>query len=125
MNSTQDWHPADGSASGGASSAPTPDDPRVVRALQEYLTALEGGRNPNWLAIGYTAPGAVERAWHRHPDDARILPMRPSAELSLDADVSLAQWLAFTPRELVKAHLKIDDSVVSKVSTQKTPVVAS
>jgi oxalate decarboxylase len=41
------------------------------------------------------------------------------------ADVSLAQWLAFTPRELVKAHLKIDDSVVSKVSTQKTPVVAS
>ena len=41
------------------------------------------------------------------------------------ADVSLAQWLAFTPRELVKAHLKIDDSVVSKVSTQKTPVVGS
>ena len=41
------------------------------------------------------------------------------------ADVSLAQWLAFTPRELVKAHLNIDESVVSKVSTQKTPVVAS
>jgi oxalate decarboxylase len=41
------------------------------------------------------------------------------------ADVSLAQWLAFTPRALVKAHLKIDESVVSKVSTQKTPVVAS
>ena len=41
------------------------------------------------------------------------------------ADVSLAQWLAFTPRELVKAHLKIDDSVVSNVSTQKTPVISS
>ena len=41
------------------------------------------------------------------------------------ADVSLAQWLAFTPRELVKAHLKIDESVLSKVSKQKTPVVGS
>jgi oxalate decarboxylase/phosphoglucose isomerase-like protein (cupin superfamily) len=37
-------------------------------------------------------------------------------------DVSLAQWLAFTPYELVKAHLNIDKSVLSKVSTQKTPV---
>jgi oxalate decarboxylase len=39
------------------------------------------------------------------------------------SDVSLAQWLAFTPWELVKAHLDIDRSVLSKVSTQKTPVV--
>jgi oxalate decarboxylase len=39
------------------------------------------------------------------------------------ADVSLAQWLAFTPWELVQAHLNIDKSVLSKVSTQKTPVV--
>ena len=40
------------------------------------------------------------------------------------ADVSLAQWLAFTPYELVRAHLHIDKSVLSKVSTRKTPVVA-
>ena len=39
------------------------------------------------------------------------------------ADVSLAQWLAFTPYDLVQAHLHIDKSVLSKVSTQKTPVV--
>ena len=38
-------------------------------------------------------------------------------------DVSLAQWLAFTPYELVKAHLNIDKSVLAKVSTQKKPVV--
>ena len=38
-------------------------------------------------------------------------------------DVSLAQWLAFTPYELVKAHLDIDRSVLSRVSAQKTPVV--
>jgi len=40
-------------------------------------------------------------------------------------DVSLAQWLAFTPYELVKAHLNIDKSVLAKVSTHKTPVVPS
>ena len=39
------------------------------------------------------------------------------------ADVSLAQWLAFTPHVLVKAHLGIDESVLAKVTTQKTPVV--
>jgi len=39
------------------------------------------------------------------------------------SDVSLAQWLAFTPYELVRAHLKIDKSVLAKVSAQKTPVV--
>lgn len=39
------------------------------------------------------------------------------------ADISLRQWLAFTPFELVKAHLNIDKSVISKVSAQKVPVV--
>ena len=33
------------------------------------------------------------------------------------ADVSLAQWLAFTVYELVKAHLNIDRSVLAGVST--------
>jgi oxalate decarboxylase len=40
-------------------------------------------------------------------------------------DVSLAQWLAFTPFELVQAHLNIDKAVLSKVSTKKVPVVGA
>jgi oxalate decarboxylase len=32
------------------------------------------------------------------------------------ADVSLAQWLAFTPYELVKVHLNIDGSVLAGIS---------
>ena len=47
MNSTEDWRPTGGSSASGAPSAPTPDDPRVVRALQEYLTAMEAGRKPD------------------------------------------------------------------------------
>ena len=37
--------------------------------------------------------------------------------------VSLRQLLALTPFELVRAHLKIDGSVLAKTSTRKTPVV--
>ena len=40
------------------------------------------------------------------------------------ADVSLAQWLKFTPHELVRAHLNIDETVLEKIPTNKTPVVA-
>jgi oxalate decarboxylase len=39
------------------------------------------------------------------------------------ADVSLAQWLAFTPHELVRAHLNIDESVLASIPTDKRPVV--
>ena len=39
------------------------------------------------------------------------------------SDVSLRQWLAFTPYELVRAHLKIDQSVLKNIPTRKAPVV--
>jgi oxalate decarboxylase len=38
-------------------------------------------------------------------------------------DVSLRQWLAFTPYDLVQAHLHIDRSVLANIPTHKTPVV--
>lgn len=38
-------------------------------------------------------------------------------------DVPLAQWLKFTPHELVKAHLHIDDSVLEKIPPHRTPIV--
>ncbi len=40
-------------------------------------------------------------------------------------DVPLAQWLAFTPHELVRAHLNIDESVLSKIPPRKMPVVGT
>lgn len=39
------------------------------------------------------------------------------------ADVSLAHWLAFTPHELVRAHLNIDESVLKKITKKKRPIV--
>ncbi len=39
------------------------------------------------------------------------------------ADVSLTQWLALTPPELVAAHLKMDPRVIESFRKQKVPVV--
>jgi len=39
------------------------------------------------------------------------------------ADVSLTQWLAQTPAEIVKAHLKVDDAFIKSLSKTKQPVV--
>jgi oxalate decarboxylase len=38
------------------------------------------------------------------------------------ADVSLNQWLALTPPELVKAHLKLDDETIAALHKQKHSV---
>jgi oxalate decarboxylase len=37
-------------------------------------------------------------------------------------DISISQWLALTPHELVRAHLKIDESVLAKIPMQDKPV---
>jgi mannose-6-phosphate isomerase-like protein (cupin superfamily) len=39
------------------------------------------------------------------------------------SDVSLRQWLAFTPYELVRAHLNIDRSLLAPIPVHKTPVL--
>jgi oxalate decarboxylase len=39
------------------------------------------------------------------------------------ADVSLNQWLALTPPELVQAHLKVDPQVLAAFHKEKSPVV--
>ena len=39
------------------------------------------------------------------------------------ADVSLNQWLALTPPELVQAHLRTDKAFVQALRTKKSPIV--
>jgi oxalate decarboxylase len=38
-------------------------------------------------------------------------------------DVSLAQWMALTPPELVAAHLKIDRDILERLRKDKQSVV--
>lgn len=39
------------------------------------------------------------------------------------ADISLANWLAFTPHDLVRAHLKVDESFLKQIQAHHGPVV--
>jgi oxalate decarboxylase len=39
------------------------------------------------------------------------------------ADLSLDQWLALTPPELVTAHLNLDEEFMSALRREKVPVV--
>src|SRR5262249_10547153 len=39
------------------------------------------------------------------------------------ADVSLSQWMALTPAELVQAHLNLDDKTISALAKEKRIVV--
>ena len=41
------------------------------------------------------------------------------------ADVSLSQWMALTPPELVRAHLNLDQETISALSKEKSVVVGS
>jgi oxalate decarboxylase len=41
------------------------------------------------------------------------------------ADVSLNQWMALTPPELVEANLKLNELVMGALRQQKAPVVAA
>nr|WP_307720651.1 hypothetical protein [Dictyobacter aurantiacus] len=38
------------------------------------------------------------------------------------ADVSLKQWMALTPPELVRAHLHLNQNVMGSLSKEKKPI---
>ena len=44
--------------------------------------------------------------------------------LDIAQDISLSQWLALTPPDLVKAHLDISDETIQHLSKVKPTVVA-
>jgi oxalate decarboxylase len=54
------------------------------------------------------------------PTTLRFLEMFKS---SYYADLSLNQWLALTPPELLKAHLNLDERVTAALRKSKAPIV--
>lgn len=40
------------------------------------------------------------------------------------ADISLAQWLAFIPHKLVRAHLHVDESLLKNIPKEKRPIAS-
>lgn len=39
------------------------------------------------------------------------------------ADISLNQWMALTPPQLVKEHLHVDDAMIRALHKEKSPIV--
>jgi oxalate decarboxylase len=69
--------------------------------------------------------GYVPFAMGHHIENVGDTPMRflEIFKSSYFADVSLDQWMALTPPELVEAHLKLDHQVMDGLRKDKAPVV--
>jgi oxalate decarboxylase len=69
--------------------------------------------------------GYVPFAMGHYIENTGTVPLRflEVFKSSYYADVSLNQWLALTPPELVRAHLKLDDQAVAALRKEKLPVV--
>jgi hypothetical protein len=82
--------------------------------------------------LAATAAGgifAAATAAGAQPSESVPQPKRPGeggsdpGPRSYCADVSLNQWLALTPPELVEAHLKLDAKTMAAFHKEKFPVV--
>jgi oxalate decarboxylase len=71
--------------------------------------------------------GYVPFAMGHYIENTGTMPLRflEMFKSSYYADVSLNQWLALTPPELVKAHLKLDTQALAALHREKFPVVPS
>jgi oxalate decarboxylase len=69
--------------------------------------------------------GYVPFAMGHYVENTGTVPLRflEMFKSSYYADVSLNQWMALTPPELLDAHLRLDPKVMSALRTNKTPVV--
>jgi hypothetical protein len=73
--------------------------------------------------LAHRAPLRQAAYSQRKPDDALV----DLQDFVFGDGENLAslKWLAFTPHELVRAHLKIDESVLAKIPPRKMPVVGA
>ena len=69
--------------------------------------------------------GYVPFAMGHYVENTGAVPLRflEMFKSSYFADLSLDTWMALTPRELVEAHLNLDDKVMSALRKTKTPVI--
>jgi oxalate decarboxylase len=104
---------------------PNADEWQYHIAGQARMTVFASGGAAQTFNYRAGDVGYVPRAMPHYLENTgtttfRFLEMFRSPKFE---DVPLAQWLAFTPHELVRAHLKIDESVLAKIAPRKMPVV--
>jgi oxalate decarboxylase len=92
---------------------------------QARMTVFAAENNARTFNFQAGDVGSVPFAMGHYIENIGTTPLRFLEIFRSDrfADISLAQWLAFTPHELVRAHLNIDEALLAKIPASKTPVV--
>lgn len=104
---------------------PNSDEWQYYISGQARMTVFASGRAAQTFDFQAGDVGSVPKSMPHYVENTgdttlRFLEMFRSPKFE---DVPLAQWLAFTPHELVRAHLNIDESVLAKIPHKKTPIV--
>jgi oxalate decarboxylase len=104
---------------------PNADEWQYYLSGQARMTVFGSGGNAQTFDYQAGDVGSIPRAMPHYVENTgtttlRFLEMFKSPKYE---DVPLAQWLAFTPHELVRAHLNIDESVLAKIPPRKLPIV--
>ncbi len=104
---------------------PNADEWQYYLSGQGRMTVFASGSSAQTFDYQAGDVGSVPRAMPHYVENTgkttlRFLEMFRSPKFE---DVPLAQWLAFTPHELVRAHLNIDESVLAKIPPRKMPIV--
>ena len=104
---------------------PNADEWQYYISGQARMTVFASGSAVQTFDYQAGDVGSIPRAMPHYVENTgnttlRFLEMFRSPKFE---DVPLAQWLAFTPHELVRAHLNIDESVLAKIPKRKMPIV--
>lgn len=104
---------------------PNADEWQYYISGQARMTVFASGGNAQTFDYQAGDVGSIPRAMPHYVENTgkttlRFLEMFRSPKFE---DVPLAQWLAFTPHELVQAHLNIDKSVLENVPKRRMPIV--
>ncbi len=92
------------------------------KARMGVFGASEDARTFNFRAgdVGYVPFAMGHYVENTGSSTLRFLEMFRSSAF---ADLSLNQWMALTPPELVQGHLQLDDAVMKALRTVKSPIV--
>lgn len=104
---------------------PNADEWQYYIAGQGRMTVFASNSNAQTFDFQAGDVGSVPRNMPHYVENTgkevlRFLEMFRSPKFE---DIPLAQWLAFTPHELVRAHLHIDESVLKNIPPKKMPIV--
>lgn len=104
---------------------PLADEWQYYISGEARMTVFASEGHANTVEFAASDVGYVPRAMGHYVENIGHEPLRFLEVFPVGqyADISLTNWLANTPLELVAAHLNIDPEVLRRLPTNKTPVV--